>query len=461
MMNNKFLKKILKMVGINDAVFYFLLGKVFSFAATPITLYLIASYLSPAEQGYYYTFLSLLALSIFFELGLGVVITQFASHEYAHLLWTKNNSLDGNDIAVSRLISLLRKSLKWYAAIITLFILILLPAGLLFFGLKPDSSSIKYSFPWIIMICFFGLSTCSIPLTSVIEGCGRIAQVQKLRLMQVIAGAICVCIVILAGGKLFAAPAGFIASWCVIVLWLVYNYKGLLNQILNHNLISNAQISWWREIFPMQWRIAISWMAAYFSNYLFVPLSFVYRGSVEAGKMGMSLTLTGMIFTISMAWVNTRVPLFGALIKKKKYKELDKMASKSSLQAFLVGFALSIIIIFCAVLLKNYFPKYNDRILSIYAISSLCLANLANVVMTSMAGYLRAHKKEPLMVNSVILALLVASSCFLSAKYLNTEMIVVSFAAIFLFIGIPSVTYIFLKKRKKWHQLRKNVFTNL
>src|SRR5688572_3707561 len=70
---------------IDRAVFYVLAGRVWSFASGPITLVLIASQLTPQVQGYYYTFASLVALQGFAELGLGIVIVQFASHEWAFL----------------------------------------------------------------------------------------------------------------------------------------------------------------------------------------------------------------------------------------------------------------------------------------------------------------------------------------------------------------------------------------
>jgi len=45
----------------------------------------IARFLTPSEQGYYYTFNSLVALQIVFELGFSFVILQLAAHERAQL----------------------------------------------------------------------------------------------------------------------------------------------------------------------------------------------------------------------------------------------------------------------------------------------------------------------------------------------------------------------------------------
>ena len=77
--------KLLRWFDVDRAIAYALLSKVWLLFAGPITLYLISLYLTPEMQGFYYTFLSLVALQVFIELGFYVVITQFASHEWAHL----------------------------------------------------------------------------------------------------------------------------------------------------------------------------------------------------------------------------------------------------------------------------------------------------------------------------------------------------------------------------------------
>lgn len=446
------IKKILTWTGINRAVFYFLVGKGFSFAATPVTLFLIATYFSPSEQGYYYTFSSLMGLSIFFELGLGVVITQFASHEYVNLKWTESGSLEGDVASLSRFISLLRKSLKWYAVITSLFIAVVIPVGLKFFGSKPESVTVNYILPWIMLILFFGLNTTFIPLFSILEGCGKVAHVQQLRVIQVVSGVLCSWTIIVLKGKLFAPSVEFVAYWFVILGWLIYNYKGLILQLLHYESDPNYCISWSKEVFPMQWRVAVSWISAYFMNYLFIPILFAYKGSVEAGKMGMSMKFSSLVFLLSMAWINTRVPYYGALIKQKKYKELDALALRSTLQAVFVGVLFSAAIVAGIMIINKYTGKYVNRILPEYIIGILCFASIVSVINTSIAGYLRAHKQEPLMAINIILAVVIALSTFITGKYSNANIMVIAYTLVQIFIALPTFAYIFIKKRKEWHE---------
>ena len=42
-----------------------------------------------------------------------------------------------------------------------------------------------------------------------------------------------------------------------------------------------------------QWRIAVSWLCSYFTVQVFIPILFALRGPIEAGQMGMSLSIAG------------------------------------------------------------------------------------------------------------------------------------------------------------------------
>src|ERR1035438_2725437 len=72
-------------LGLDRAIGFTVLARFWGGAAGLVTVALIARFLSPAEQGYYYIFGSLVALQIIFELGFSFVILQLASHERAEL----------------------------------------------------------------------------------------------------------------------------------------------------------------------------------------------------------------------------------------------------------------------------------------------------------------------------------------------------------------------------------------
>ena len=64
-------------LGIDRAVFLTLVGRVWGVGAGLVTIFFVTTALSPEQQGYYYTFYSLIALQVFAELGLNYAIVQF------------------------------------------------------------------------------------------------------------------------------------------------------------------------------------------------------------------------------------------------------------------------------------------------------------------------------------------------------------------------------------------------
>lgn len=449
---DKIIRTLLGKTGVDLPVLYFLTGKGFSFITMPITLYLVATLLSPVEQGFYFTFASLLSMSIFFELGLGMVICQFASHEYANLSWHPNGSLGGDADSLARVISLLRKSLKWYGLVAVLFAMLIVPSALWFMSGKPDSREVDFLIPWILLIAFFSFNTSLIPIFSVIEGSGKVADIQKMRLFQSLLGSVFTWLVLVNEGKLYSIVAEFFVYSILMVSWLLYFYRGLLRQIFfEKSCIGFASISWSKEILPMQWRISVSWVAVYFLSYFIIPLVFAFQGAVNAGKMGMSLKISTVVFTLSMAWVNTRTPFYGALIQKKEFEALDSLAMKSTVQALIAGFGFTVVIVAGLFLINKFTTAYEVRLLPAWVVGFMCLGSVAMVINSAIGGYLRAHKQEPLMFAMIMMAVISIAVCLVAAKYADLSTLAILYASVPIFVGIPSFGYILISKRKEWY----------
>src|SRR5271155_2565216 len=126
-------------LGLDRAIAFTVLARGWSSVAGLMTVALIARFLSPAEQGYYYTFGSLVALQIVFELGFSFVILQMASHERAYLTISPDYVISGDPIAHARLASVFQKTLRWYSIAAVLMAAILTPAGWHFFAIHQHA----------------------------------------------------------------------------------------------------------------------------------------------------------------------------------------------------------------------------------------------------------------------------------------------------------------------------------
>lgn len=96
------------------------------------SIFFIATFLSGVEQGFYFTFGSIVALQVFFELGLTGIMTQYVAHEAAYLE-VINNDFEGDEIHHSRLASLQLFCQKWYAILSIIIFVVLLVVGFVFF----------------------------------------------------------------------------------------------------------------------------------------------------------------------------------------------------------------------------------------------------------------------------------------------------------------------------------------
>ncbi len=326
------LRKLLRFVGIDRAIAYTVLGRGWASIAGLVTIALIARFLSPAEQGYYYTFGSIVALQIIFELGFSVVILQLATHEVAHLTLTPDDRILGPVDSHSRLASVLRKSVKWYGVASVFMACVLAPAGWYFFSTAPGGNhGIRWQLPWIAVVLASSVTFQIDPIFSFMEGCGFVARVARMRLLQSVFGSVFAWAALLLHHGLFA-PALLISGQALAGLLWIVRRRGLLLNLLRRPVDRHA-IDWWQEVWPFQWRIAVSYACGFFIFQLFNPILFRYWGPAAAGRMGMSITISNALAAVAIAWINTKAAPFGAMIARREFDRLDQIFFRSASQS--------------------------------------------------------------------------------------------------------------------------------
>jgi hypothetical protein len=111
------LEKFVRKLGFDWAIGYTVLARGIQAIGGVGSIALVSICLSKEEQGYYYTFGSILAIQVFFELGLSSILTQYVAHEMSHLTWKDNINTDGDPSHQSRLASLLHFCVTWFTRI--------------------------------------------------------------------------------------------------------------------------------------------------------------------------------------------------------------------------------------------------------------------------------------------------------------------------------------------------------
>jgi hypothetical protein len=440
---------MLKYFGVNQAIGFGLMTRIWSVFSGPISMVVIASSLTITEQGYYYAFASLLALQIFFELGLVTVLAQFISHEFVSLSWGHNGEIVGDEIKKNRVLDILGKSLKWYSVCSVFLILTLSFAGYLFFR-NETSHDISWKLPWFLSVVGVGMNLLIIPFYGVISGSGDVASVNFRELIGGVLGSLLCWTVLILGGELYAIPAVTFGNIIVGVLYLIRNKSVLIIQGIRFSLMKTNilnSISWRHEVFPMQWKIAISWISGYFIFHLFTPVLFKFHGAEVAGKMGMTLAAITAIQQVCLTWPISKMPEFGKCIAQKKWTELDALFQKTLNQSLEVCLLLVIAFLFVLSMINN-FSNLGIRFLPIWEIVIFSISIVGQLLINSFAIYMRAHKKEPMMFLSVVGALLTGLSTFFLGYYFSSLGVIIGFVVITFFYGLPT-TYILFKRFKK------------
>jgi O-antigen/teichoic acid export membrane protein len=287
-----------------------------------------------------------------------------------------------------------------------------------------------------------------------LEGLGFEKDIAKLRLIQQTVNMGILWLLLIAGGKLYSAPiAGFSSLFIVFFILFFSKFKTLLKKIWK--LLSQWKINYKKEIFPYQWKIALSWISGYFIFQLFNPVLFATDGAVVAGQMGMTLAVLNGIQNLSISWMTTKVPLYSRLIALKDYSQLDKIFNKTFKQLLLINAIGLMIMLLGIYILRSYnitvhSMNLGERFLDYIPMLLMMGALFLNQFIFSWATYLRCHKQEPMLWQSVTIGILCMLSTIIFGKLFGVKGITTGYFIITILSFIWAYK-IFQKKKKKWH----------
>jgi len=442
--------KALRALGMDGAVTYAFLARLAGIVGSTGTVLLIVHSLSPVEQGYYYTLLSLVSLQVVFELGFCFVIQQLAAHECVHLELHSDGSVTGNPEAHARLASALKLSVRWYTVAALAMALLLAPLGLVFFSHYSAHGSVGVAWrgPWLCAVFACSASLWCMPFYSFLEGCGQVRAVAAMRFRQGGAVALCAWVPMLMHHGLYS-PALAIVGQTVTGLVYVAGHRQLLAGLLR-NRNAEKVVDWNREVWPFQWRIAVSSMCSYFTALVFVPILFAVRGPVEAGRMGMALSITGYMTVLALAWTSTKSTPFGNMIARRAFAELDRLFRRAQAQSLAAFAAMAICACAGAAVLPFFAPRLAARLVSPQIFAVLVLAAGANCAIQSMATLLRSFKKEPFLVQSLIASSLTLSLVALTARRWGGAGAAFSYLSATAGFALPSALAIFARARRSY-----------
>ena len=451
------LMAVARKLGIDRAIGFAVLSRFWQLLTGPITQLLIVFCFSEIQQGYYYAFMNLLAMQVFVELGLHVVIINVASHEWSGLRFT-DNGIEGDPDKISRLVSLGRTSYRWYAVAAVLFVAVVSVLGCLFFldlasGSTGWLATSSWMLPWLVLVGLTGLQLLLLPLTAILEGCGQLPIVNRIRFWQGVAGSLVVWACMAFGLGLWALCAS--AAVRLLGEFYLVSVRFQMFFIPFRKPAAGSTIDWKGEVLPLQWRMAIQGALLWLANHLALLVVLKYHGASAAGRFGMMSTILVAMQAASLSWIETRRPLFGQLIARKDYGQLDETffrMSRISVLMLVAGTTLFTAGVWVVNQMPYwFFQKIADRLPDLLTVTLFSVGLVVMQLAQCTNIYVRAHKKDPFLLAAIVSNLSIAVLVFwLGQKYGMTGVAAGYLLGVSV-VQVPLWVGIWWKTRIEWH----------
>ena len=408
------------------------------------TLAFVMRYLSPVEQGYYYTLASLASLHMALDMGLSTTLVQFSAREFIGLSWQRGGAVEGT--SKTKFLELARSSVNWYLASALIFFFIY-PIGLVFLGHGHGALNYDWRVPWFLLVCSTAAGLIILPIFTLVEGSGSVAEVYTVRLIQGVLGALAVWLVLVSGGGLYAVAMTSTLGVTVASFWVLIFRRKMLLQVIR---VKVREFKWSLEIWPLQWRIAVSWLAGYALVQMYTPLLFRTHGPEVAGQMGVTITVANMISLLSLAWMTAKIPAMAQATSLREWSMLDVIfwrAFRLSVLSFSMGGIAFLVIRY---ILES--TPYGVRFLPFNETMVLVLAMGFYHVSGLFSAYLRAHLREPFLWPSLIVSGLTVFFAIWVAPTWGATGIVIVLLAMNALLYFPMSLLLWQNLRRKWHR---------
>lgn len=404
-----------------------------------VTLYFITKYLTPVEQGWYYTFLSFSALVYLFDFGLSIALIHISAIEFVKLKWGYKGLIVGENS--KRFKDFISISFAKYKKLGLLYFIIIFPFGILYFNENETADNYYWYFPWIMHVTASSLSLLSLPFLSIIEGSGNISEIYKLKIIQILTGSLLCCLLIYFSYPLYAPSMLLLSTAVITLIWLIFYRKNNLPE--KNNMVSSYD--WKENISSFKNRVGITFLGSYLFVQIYTPALFYFEDPMIAGRFGLSLAIGNMLGLISSSWFVTNIPNMTKYIAENNYNQFINIFKKSFYQStiFLV---FSIIMISCVYFLFVEEEIFN-RLLGFYNFIGILFIILITHLINSVVIYIRCFKKEPLAVPHFICAVITLFFGFYLLLNYSVTGLIIGVLTIQVFITMP-VTLIWWRKYK-------------
>ena len=370
--------------------------------AGAITLLLLTTNAPLDAQGWYYALLSLAATYVIFDHGLSGVLTLKAASKFHEKNIREIDLLNPSEI--NQFHSLCYLSSKKYRKLSMFFLLLIGPIGFYFFSLSENDFQ-NWPVVWLTLIVATSINLLLLPVASIIEGCGGINEVYKVRLLQGVLGSVACWLMIITGHTLWAAAAIALVATITQVVWLVTKWMHLL-PFFAHK--PNSLANWNDSLDRVEKRVGMTTISTYLLGQAITIVLFQAEGPESAARMGFSFAIVNTLALISFSTITSILPRLSAATAQSNWADTDLMFSRAVKR----GIAFFIVLASCLLIALNssYFTFLHQNILPNKVMLIMCIAMLCGQYMTAVTLKIRCSMSEPLFGIAILASVLMGIS---------------------------------------------------
>ncbi len=413
----------------------------------PITLVLLPLFTTPSIQGFWYTFISLAALTLLADLGFTTIATQFVAHEFAFLSLGEDGLIRGEPEHLAATGSFLRFVMKW--GIISGMVVVPVIFGIGFLLFAQKAALRVWFLPWGLFSVGTLINYWGMILLSFLQGASQVARVQRISLYSRMAQSLLTFGLLIVHSGLYALAISTLAGGVILAFLLVAAYPRSLRQLL----ANRTGRRWGREVLSLLWRYAMSWTGGYLNMQVFTPIAFQFRGPVLAGKVGITMTIWSAATNLSIVWLTANVPKINVLVERSQEGQVSRFIRellRLALLTFIACVAAVALLLFMGSLLDApLLDRIVGRFMGLRSALFLVGIGVVNVILSAMAIYVRAHKEEPFLLPFVISGAATALLSFFVIRFLDVESVFLGFL-ISTLVSFPWFYGIYRKKKALW-----------
>lgn len=405
-----------------------------------ITISLVAHFLTPGEQGYYYAIGSLLSAYVILDLGLAGLLVQISARMFAGLELERDGGVAPPGLKKSVYLAFVRWSIRWYA-MTSVFALGLLPIGFFYFSFAGASSeAVHWQWPWVLTVSAAALSLAVYPALSAVEGTGRVAEVYWVRLMHYVLSAPLMWALLIGGSGLYAPAMLPLVVAVGTALWFRLRYPRLLcDDVDGHGFP-------WREVvWPLQKRVALTSLSNYISLNVPTLLVFYFVEAGSAGRLGLSMVLGNLLGSLCASWLVAKVPEITQLAAQGLHDEsrnLFKRGFKKAAWLMSAGYVFLVLLVMSA-----HDVSIAHRLLAPSELAALFAVFIVFHSVSILSAYFRAHGREAMAIPMLLATSMSVIFALWAVQKYGVGGVVGSFLVCYCLICIPAMLWAWIGAR--------------